>query len=153
MVSWIVDADVLLNVTLQEEETATGRPLWEAPRDILRYGTRGDADVAVSLTTLMEVRFVLRRKTDLQDQSIEDIIERIMGSLPVLVPDVFSQLRAYELQAEHPFDPFDALLLSQAMAEDRHLITRDRRFYELSNQLHKAANPEEAVEHIISTNG
>lgn len=72
----------------------------------------------------------------------------IADNLPVLIPEAYVHLRANAFQTEHPLDPFDALLLAQAIAANRRLITRDERFRNIANILHSAFTPEDAVAQI-----
>jgi hypothetical protein len=58
----LLDTDVLVNWLIQETETVSDKELWKAPYEIVRLIENNTVFGTISLTTLMEIRYLLRRK-------------------------------------------------------------------------------------------
>ena len=104
--SVILDTDVIVNWLTKERETDTGRELWKAPHKIIGMVETRKIKGLTCLTTLLELRYLLRRKKEYKEEQIEAYISQIVGILEVIVPDEISLLRANSLQAENLLDPF-----------------------------------------------
>ena len=64
----------------------------------------------------------------------------------VSVPDSLVLLKANKLQANHPLDPFDSILLALAKTINVDaLITRDKELREISKKYIQTMEPEEAL--------
>ncbi len=55
------DTDVVINWLVKETETSSDRELWQAPYEIIKLIENKAAAGMISLTTLMEIRYLLRR--------------------------------------------------------------------------------------------
>jgi PIN domain nuclease of toxin-antitoxin system len=149
MANLILDSDVMLNWLLQEEETMTSRELWAAPATILELGERRLLLNQLSLISMLEVRFVLRRKRKFDHIEIETDLRQLSGIVKVLVPTTSELEQAERLQSEETLDPFDSILLSQAIAANSHLISRDSALREVARKYIMASTPEEYIEQLI----
>jgi predicted nucleic acid-binding protein len=103
----------------------------------------------ISLTTLMEIRFLLRRKKSYTNQQVEDDISKLTALLEVIIPDEINLLKANSLQAEYPLDPFDAIHLSALIGlKPINLLSRDKEFIKISKNFITALTPEEFLKTI-----
>ena len=142
----LLDTDVVVNWLVQELETQSGKELWKAPHEIVRRAENKSISAFISLTTLMEVRYLLRRKKAFSSSQVEEDLAEITSVIDVLIPDEISLLKANTLQAVYPLDPFDALHLSLCMGlEPMTLVSRDSVFISLSKKLVLAQTPEEFI--------
>ena len=57
----LIDSDVLLNWLIKEHESGTDKNLWEAPYRIISLAQNNNIVCYVSLISLLELQFVLRR--------------------------------------------------------------------------------------------
>ncbi|MBI4706965.1 MAG: PIN domain-containing protein [Candidatus Omnitrophica bacterium] len=139
-----LDADVVINWLIQETETASGKPLWEAPYKIINLIENKAVTGIISITTLMEIRYLLRRKKSYTSQQVEDDISKLTSIFEVIIPDEINLLKANSLQAEHHLDPFDAIQLSLVTGlTPVILVSRDREFIQIAKQFITALTPEE----------
>lgn len=98
------------------------------------------------LTTLLEIRYLLRRKKSCNDRQIEDDILKLTSIFDVIIPDEITLLKGNSLQSHHPLDPFDAIHLSIAIGlKPVTLISRDREFIKIARKFITALIPEDAV--------
>jgi predicted nucleic acid-binding protein len=142
----LLDTDVVVNWLVQELETVSGKELWKAPHEIVQRAENKSIAAFISLTTLMEVRYLLRRKKAFSSRHIERDLTEITSVIDVLIPDEISLLKANTLQAEHPLDPFDSIHLSLCMGVDSMtLVSRDSDFISLSKKYVLAQTPEEFI--------
>jgi predicted nucleic acid-binding protein len=142
----LLDTDVVVNWLVQELETVSGKELWKAPHEIVRHAEDKSISAFISLTTLMEVRYLLRRKKAFTSRQVEEDLTAITSVIEVLIPDEISLLKANTLQAEHPLDPFDSIHLALCMGlEPMTLVSRDSDFIRLSKKFVHAQTPEEFV--------
>lgn len=142
----LLDTDVVVNWLVQEVETASAKELWKAPHEIVRRAEAGELRALISLTTLLEIRFLLRRKKSFSSRQVEDDLNAITSVIDVIIPDELSLLKANTLQADHPLDPFDAIHLSLcAGLEPVILISRDNDFIKIAKKHGAALTPEEFV--------
>lgn len=139
-----IDADVVVNWLIKETETASGKALWEAPYKIIQLIENSAVTGMISLTTLMEIRYLLRRKKSYTSQQVEDDISKLTSTFEIIIPDEISLLKANTLQSEHNLDPFDAVQLSAALGlMPITLISRDKEFMLISKQFIPSKTPEE----------
>jgi predicted nucleic acid-binding protein len=142
----LLDTDVVINWLVKEVESVSGKELWKAPYEIVRRVENNSITGLISLTTLFEVRFLLRRKKTFAFRQVEDDLALITSIMDVVIPDEISLLKANTLQSEHPLDPFDAIHLSLCIGlEPITLISRDDDFIKISRRLGAALTPEEFV--------
>lgn len=140
----------MVNWLIKEVETATGKPLWEAPYAIIKFIESKAITGMISLTTLMEIRYLLRRKKSYTFQQVEDDISKLINIFEVVIPDEINLLRANTLQSEHPLDPFDAIHLALCInLKPDSLISRDNDFIQIAKQFITALAPEEFLETSI----
>lgn len=148
-----VDTDVVVNWLIKETETASGKALWEAPYKIIQFIESKVVIGMISLTTVMEIRYLLRRKKSYTSQQIEDDISKLTSIFEVIIPDEISLLKANALQSEHNLDPFDAVQLSAATGLiPITLISRDKEFIQISKQFIPSMFPEDFLETLTTTN-
>lgn len=142
----LLDTDVVINWLVQEVETVSGKELWKAPYEIVRRAEKKAITAFISLTTLMEVRYLLRRKKTFVSRQVEEDLNTITSVIDVIIPDEISLLKANTLQAEHPLDPFDAIHLSLCMGlEPVTLVSRDGDFINIAKKFIAALAPEEFI--------
>lgn len=142
--SCLIDTDVLINWLTQEVDPNTKKELWKAPHQLIKLIEDKKIKGFISLFTLLEVRFVLRRKKDLSEEEIKKDINKILRILEVIIPGEIDLLRANELQIENPLSPFDALLLSVCSTlKDGVLITRDKSLLKIASKFINSFTPED----------
>jgi predicted nucleic acid-binding protein len=145
----LVDTDVLINWLIQETESVSEKELWKAPYEIIRLVEDDTISGIISLTTLMEIRYLLRRKKSYTSHQIEDDISNLISIFDIIIPDEINLLKANTLQIEHPLDPFDAIQLSICIGlKPITLISRDKDFIKISKQFITALTPEEFLNSI-----
>jgi len=145
----LLDTDVVVNWLIQETETVSKRELWKAPYEIIRLVENKTLSGIISLTTLMEIRYLLRRKRSYSIQQVEEDISLITAIFDVIIPDEINLLKANTLQAEHPLDPFDSIHLAICIGlKPITLISRDKDFIKISRQFINALTPEEFLKSI-----
>jgi len=145
-----LDTDVVVNWLVKEVETASGKPLWEAPYEIIKRVESKAVTGIISLTTLMEIRYLLRRKKSYTSQQIEDDISKLTSIFEVVIPDEINLLKANALQSEHPLDPFDAIHLALCLnLKPDCFISRDNDFIQIAKQFITALTPQEFLETSI----
>lgn len=149
MASLILDSDVMLNWLLQETETGTGRPLWVAPATIMELGERRQVWTQWSLLSLMEVRFVLRRKKKFGVKEIETDLRSLQSIIDTLVPTENELAQAERLQSEIPLGPFDSIILAQAIARGSILVSRDAALLALAKGYVHASTPEQYIDSLL----
>lgn len=141
-----MDTDVVINWLVQEVETASGKELWKSPHEIVKRSETGEIKAFISLTTLFEIRFLLRRKKTFSSRQVEDDLNAITSVIDAIIPDEISLLKANTLQAEYPLDPFDAIHLSLCTSMDPiTLVSRDDDFIKIARQFITAQTPEEFI--------
>lgn len=143
----MIDSDVIINWLAQEEESSSRQPLWVAPTIILELGEKGLTENYVSLLSLFEIRFVLRRKKHVNHNQIEQDIRSIRQIMRCNIPTDIELKQADQLQSENSLDPFDSILLSQALSLQAVLISRDKHFLNIARQYSSALTPEEYLEY------
>lgn len=140
------DTDVIVNWLTKETETVTGRDLWTAPYKIIKHldSGSGEREGFIPLTTVLELRYLLRRKKRYSIKQIEDDICKITAFFEVVIPDTTDMLQASSLQSEYPLDPFDAIHLVLCLSlKPVVLVSRDKEFLEISKKFIPAYTPEE----------
>lgn len=142
----LLDTDVIVNWLVRETESVTGKELWKAPYTIINLAETGKLSARISLTTLMELRFLLRRKKAYSHHKIEEDLTALTSVVDVIIPDEMSLIKANLLQEKHPLDPFDAMHLSICIGmESAILVSRDRDFIKVARHHVTAMNPEEFI--------
>ncbi|HDL01478.1 MAG TPA: PIN domain-containing protein, partial [candidate division Zixibacteria bacterium] len=102
-----------------------------------------------SLTTLMEIRFLLRRKKSYSIPQIENDISRLSAIFDVIIPDEISLLKANTIQADHLLDPFDSIHLALCLGiKPVTLISRDKHFIKTAKKFITVKTPEELLKII-----
>jgi len=140
----LLDTDVLVNWLLKETETATNKNIWAAPFKIIGRVESGEIKGCVSLTSLLEIRFLMRRKKAVPDKEVNADIATLTNLFEVLIADEIQLLRADKLQEKYPLDPFDAIILSIALSlPTATLISRDTQLLKIAAKLTESATPEE----------
>jgi len=91
------------------------------------------AAIYVSAVSIWEIAIKLSaRKLDLAIEGLEDrLLDTGIEPLPITWTHA---RRAYDIASFHP-DPFDRLLLAQAVCEPLHLLTSDRRLAQYAEGL------------------
>lgn len=145
----LLDTDVIINWLTRETESVSQKPLWDAPFKIISRIERGDVKGFISLTSLLEIRFFLRRKKKVSEHQVNADIDKLSGMFDILVPDEIELLRANKLQSKYPLDPFDAITLSLALGiANVILISRDIQFLKNASTLVETGMPEEILNRI-----
>ncbi len=145
----LLDTDVVINWLMQETETVSGKELWKTPYEIVKLVEKGTFVGTISLTTLMEIRYLLRRKKSYTALQIEDDISKLTTIFDVIIPDEINLLKANTLQVKHPLDPFDSIHLSiDIELKPVTLISRNNDFIKISKQFINALTPEEFLNSI-----
>jgi predicted nucleic acid-binding protein len=140
----IFDTDVITNWLTEETETGSGRELWKAPFEIVKLVEDKKISGFISLTTLLEIRYLFRRKKSYNDQQIEDDVAKITDIFDVIIPDEITLLKANSLQSIHPLDPFDAIHLSIAIGlKPVTMVSRDKEFIDIAKRFINALTPED----------
>lgn len=143
----LLDTDVIVNWLTKEIETVSNKELWQAPYEIIKLIEAKKVSGIISITTLLEIRFLLRRKKKHILRQIEEDIRKITGILDVVIPDEIHLLKANTLQADLPLDPFDAIHLSVSIGLcPITLLSRDREFIHISRQFIRGMTPEEFLD-------
>ncbi|MEA3368738.1 MAG: type II toxin-antitoxin system VapC family toxin [Candidatus Ratteibacteria bacterium] len=144
----ILDTDVVVNWLTQEVETSTKRKLWETPYNIITLIESEKFKGLTCLTTLLEIRYLLRRKKGYSEHQIENSINEITSILEVVIPDEIGLLEANKLQAQNKLDPFDAILLGLAITlKPTVFISRDSEFLKIASRFITAFTPEHFFQH------
>lgn len=140
------DTDVIVNWLTKETETISGRELWTAPYKIINHlgiGA-GKREGFIPLTTVLELRYLLRRKKRYSVKQVEEDICKITAFFEVVIPDTTDMLQASSLQSEYPLDPFDAIHLALCLSlKPVVLVSRDKEFLEISKKFISAYTPED----------
>jgi predicted nucleic acid-binding protein len=146
----LIDSNVILNVWRKETNPATGESLSRASKDMLKAVARGEIHGLLLSTTAMELIHKMRVDAELTGitspsaavkQAEKNIAE--IG-LKILVPDSIVMAMAYEFLADYHIDPFDAILVGAAVAEDVDtVISRDKKLKKKVSKLISILTPEE----------
>jgi predicted nucleic acid-binding protein len=142
----LFDTDVIVNWLTKETETVTGRDLWTAPYKIIKHldSVSGKLEGFIALTTVLELRYLLRRKKRYSIKQVEEDISKITAFFEVIIPDTTDMLQAGSLQSEYPLDPFDAIQLALCLSlKPVVLVSRDKEFLEISKKFITAYTPED----------
>lgn len=126
------DADVLLNWLVKEAESSTGTELWKSPFRIIQAIEEDKVEAYTSVITIMEVRYVLRRKKEVDEEDLDEMINDLRSNFSLILPDNMDIAQANNFQAEMPLDPFDSVylaLIDQLNVDN--VLTRDKEFAEL----------------------
>ena len=142
----LFDTDVLINWLTQE--ATSERPLWKAPLALLELSEVGAVTGLVALTSVLELRAVLRRKKGLSELTLRHHLERLTRIVRIIVPTELSLIRADRLQASHHLDAFDAILLATALEEDAMLVSRDGPLLKIAARFLDAFTPELALARV-----
>jgi predicted nucleic acid-binding protein len=141
-----LDTDVIANWLTKETETASGKELWTAPFKIIHHleKTPEKLEGFISITTILELRYLLRRKKRYSPAHVEKDIGKITTLFEVVIPDTSDMLQANSLQAAHSLDPFDAIQLSLCLSlKSVTLVSRDKEFLDISKKFIPSHTPED----------
>ena len=134
---------------LYRRQKAHRGAIWEAPYEIVKRIEDKLVFGSISLTTLMEIRFLLRRKKSYTPQQIENNIAKLTAVFEVIIPDEINLLKANTLQADHLLDPFDSIHLALCIGiQPVSLISRDKDFIKIAKKLITASTPEDFLNSI-----
>ena len=104
----------------------------------------------ISLTTLLEIRYLLRRKKKYTPPQIEAVVTELTSVFEIIIPDEISLLEANTLQSGHLLDPFDSILLGlSVIAKPSVFISRDAKFLRVASDFLNACTPEKFVEKFL----
>lgn len=143
----ILDTDVIINWLTKEVETITKKELWKTPHKIVTLIEDKEFKGLVCLTTLLEIRYLLRRKKEYSEEQIENYINEITSIFEIIIPDEISLLKANKLQSENFLDPFDAILLGLSVAlHPIEFISRDTELLKIASHFTDAGTPEEFLQ-------
>ena len=142
LTSCLIDSDVLINWLAQEEG------LWEMANELIGLIEAKKIKAFINLTTLMEIRFVLRRKKSFKEETIKKDIAKITNLFEIIVPDELDLIKANTLQDQAPFSPFDAILLSTASSNNITLVSRDKNLIKVAARFILTSTPEEFLAKI-----
>ena len=145
----LIDSDVIINWLSQETETITGNPLWTAPATILELGERRLVMNHVSLLSFLEIRYVLRRKKKWDVRQINSDLRAFESIVYRLTPDEDELHDADRLQEEHTLDPFDSIILAQAVRRKTSIISRDRDFVDIASLYVPSMTPEQYIARVM----
>lgn len=131
-----LDTDVILNWLTKEVDQKTGFKLWKCPYELMKFVENEKIRAYTSITNLLEIRFVLRRKKKCPEIKIKNFISNLYDNINIEIPDYVDLLTANKLQDNYAFDPFDSISLGivQSMPEESILVSRDVAFRELSTK-------------------
>ncbi|MFA5779374.1 MAG: PIN domain-containing protein [Elusimicrobiota bacterium] len=136
----VIDTDVLLNWLTKEKD------LWETPLRIVKYCEQRKLNGVICITSMMELRYVLRRKKMFKEEMIKWFAEELKTYFDISLPDEGVILLANKLQSEYPLGPFDAILLAFAISEKPSvLISRDNDLLKISSLFIKSFTPEKFI--------
>jgi len=142
----IFDTDIVVNVLTQEVETSTGKPLWTTPLKLFEQIEQDCIRGVISITSLLEIRFFMRRKKGYSEEKIGSYIKNLLGLLEIVIPDEIVLLKANELQTKELLDPFDAILLAVAISvKPFSLVSRDKTFLKIASKYIPSCTPEEVI--------
>lgn len=145
----VLDSDVIINWLTKEEDFKTKELLWYAPYKIIKLVENGKIDGIVTILSLLEIRYVLRRKKQYPEEKIRELFGDIISNLKVLIPDEICLLKANELQTENFLDPFDSIMLGLLTTLEKViLITRDVDFIKIAKKYILVKTPEEFLKSI-----
>lgn len=139
----MIDTDVMINWLAQEVNT--DKELWSAPSTILELGEKGQIHNHISLITVFEIRFVLRRKKKRELTEVEEDLSIVQQIVNSLVPTNEQLLHANELQSKQLLEPFDSIILSQTIALEGILISRDEELLRIASQYIQCFTPEDYI--------
>lgn len=141
----IIDTDVLLNWLTKENG------LWEAPLKIAKLAERKKINGVISITSLFELRYVLRRKKILSEYIIHRFCEELNTYFNIAIPNEGTLLIANNLQSKYPLGPFDSILLALAISEKPSiLISRDSELLRFASFFLKSLTPEKFISTYLS---
>jgi len=144
------DTDILINWLTLENESITGKSLWEAPAKIISLVENGSVNGVLCLTTILELRYVLHRKKHITREQIELLIKDLSNVFKIYPPDEISLLKSNKLQSAYLMDPFDAILLSFCIHfEYKTLITRDTGLSDIASEFIEVFTPEEFIDKYL----
>lgn len=85
-----------------------------------------DYGFCTSVLNLMEIRSVLTKKKQTEQERVEDILRDIYTAVDIYAPEISDQIEAYSLQQETLLYTLDCILLALADDIDATLTTFDR---------------------------
>lgn len=144
----MIDTDVMINWLAQEEYD--GEELWSAPAIILELGEKLQLENFISLITIFEIRFVLRRKKKRGMSEVEEDLSVVQQIIHSLIPTETEMKRANDLQSTELLDPFDSIILAQAISFQGILISRDQRLLKIAKEYIYSYTPEDYIKYCLN---
>jgi PIN domain nuclease of toxin-antitoxin system len=93
-------------------------------------------DIYVSIASLWEIAIKLSiGKLDLT-QTLDDIIKELSKQNYLILPISIEAIKIIRTLPFHHRDPFDRVIIAQALADDLHIITSDKKFDDYSVKRH-----------------
>lgn len=141
-----LDTDVIVNWLTKETETVSGKELWIVPLKIINHieKTSEKLEGFISITTILELRYLLRRKKHCSPAHVEKDIGKITTLFEVVIPDTSDMLQANSLQAAYSLDPFDSIQLALCLSlKSITLVSRDKEFLNISKKFIPSYTPED----------
>lgn len=143
----LFDTDVVINVLAEEVDAHTGKPLWTTPLKLFEQIENNIIHGKLSVTSLLEIRYLMRRKKGYSEDKIEFYVNKILGLFEIVIPDEISILKSNELQSMELLDPFDAILLAIAVSiKPDFLVSRDKSFLKIASAYVASYSPEELID-------
>ena len=84
-----------------------------------------DRDFCTSILNLMEIRSVLTKKKQIEQQQVEETLSDIYATVDIYAPEISDHVAAYQRQRETLLYTTDCVLLSLAEDVDAELVTFD----------------------------
>jgi predicted nucleic acid-binding protein len=125
-----IDSNIFLNFLLKEQG------LYEGSKHLLTRIEKGQIMGITTIINIMEILFVLRKRTKIKDSEIIKDVDRIgeIQNLEVIIPNEIHIAQALEIQKKTKLPPTDTILISTARDFSNYFVSRDK---ELK---HKAAS-------------
>ncbi|GAB3318846.1 type II toxin-antitoxin system VapC family toxin [Haloplanus salinarum] len=84
-----------------------------------------DHDFCTSILNLMEIRSVMTKKKQVEQDKVEDVLSDIYTQVEIYAPEISDQISAYSLQQDTLLYTLDCVLLALADDLDATLATFD----------------------------
>lgn len=84
-----------------------------------------DYDFCTSILNLMEIRSVMTKKKQVEQDRVEDVLSDIYAQVDIYAPEISDQISAYSLQQDTLLYTLDCVLLALAEDLDATLATFD----------------------------
>jgi len=85
-----------------------------------------DHDFCTSILNLMEIRSVMTKKKQVEQDKVEDVLADVYTRVDIYAPEISDQISAYRLQEDTLLYTLDCVLLTLAEDIDATLVTFDK---------------------------